>query len=219
MALKTEEKFEANLTARINGAVVTLNGAGFRDETNGLVEGNYQISDIPEGFHPLLLNAFLITGYPSETRITEGAMNPFKGVSYGYSRRVTFLEGTTLAFKAQCIYQKTMGRKEGSTIFSEFDLNGEVHVPDLVEVEPLVETWVPVAPGRVIGTFTMVWRAQDGRRVVGNAVTEYILPTSVTMPKTVQHRWIHIKSTGKGKKLFRHQESVLWAGNPIPQHK
>lgn len=88
-------------------------------------------------------------------------------------------------------------------------------VPELLNSEPLIETWVPAGAGRLDAYFTIVWPTPDGEWVTGKAQTRYVLPEGQDPPKNVIHRWIGIEASTDGSSSLQiHQRSHIWCGIP-----
>lgn len=202
-------KFIATLEGIINGVKVTLQGSGECSDVLGVVDGTYTTSNAVKGFDPLVFNAFIITGYPSESRSIGSAMNPFKQTNYSYDRTVKFEDGKEIDLYAECIFKNGI-------LESQFKLKGESKISALVAIEPLVETWIPVTKNRIDGFFTMVWRTKSGKYTTGRAHTKYHIPNPSAILDTVHHRWIKIAAKGTAKSFTRYQVSELWKGSPFP---
>jgi hypothetical protein len=170
---------ELDFRGTVNGTTVHCLG-----KSRG-VFGDGQIScvldaqrTLPKGMHISLLSGVALTGQPSMSRVTEGAVNPFLGTGGVCSATRTLDLGPHG-------YLMTSYRVEAAgpnQLFAVFDMQGTVCVPRLVSVAPAVETWTPLSPGRVSGQFTMVWTGEDGSRIQGKMDTDYVLPADETIP-------------------------------------
>jgi hypothetical protein len=202
-------KTRVMLNGRVNGQNLALSGRGIIQPYDGTTDGRYIIEALPSGMDPRILSAFTVTGYSNSSQNYRGAVNPFRDTSYTYERTVTFQDGKKLEFKAACSVEGDR------SIVSRFELNGEVDVPELVEMEPLVESWTQTEPGEIYGHFTPVWTTKEGKKIVGEAMTKYHLPKENTIPRR-EHRYITILTNVADKKFVtKHQMVTLFADLPF----
>lgn len=204
IVLKTRVKMDGE----VNGQPLTLAGRAILEPFEGITRGRYVIEALPKGMDPRILSAFTITGYSNSSKNYDGAINPFRGTSYGYERTVTFEDGKVLEFKAYCKVEK-----DGS-ITSNFHLVGECDVPALEAMEPLVEAWVPLRTGEIYGHFTPTWITKKGERIVAEAVTRYHLEQKNDLPCR-HHRFITILTNFKGKLATKYQKVTLYCDLPF----
>jgi hypothetical protein len=207
--------FQMALSGTLNGVDFSISGAGRHDSVRGFVEGEYclqrqdELHQVIEGVNHGVFNCMIITGYPSEAEMMPGTYNPFRGRSCQYNRRIRFLHGGDVNLEARIDFA------DNDLLTSNFQVHGDVTVPPLVLVEPTVETWVPVGPNRILGSFVMSWVSEDGGRVVAIAESEYeILGDSETTG--VQHRWIEIETQGSFWQFSHRQRSILFSGISVP---
>jgi hypothetical protein len=205
------------LNGQVNGQDVSATGRAVLQPDEGITTGRYVLGDLPRGLHPRLLGAILITGYPTASKALAGAQNPFRTTSYGYTRKLDFGSFGYLLLNAYC-------RKEPGAITSTFQLTGQVDVPELTAMEPLVETWIPNGLGRVHAHFTGSWRsdALSDTRVFAECITEYQLESGELL-KNRQHRFVTLHTTVDGKFMSKDQHVSLFLefpghrnGQPIP---
>jgi hypothetical protein len=201
-------KTRVTMKGVINGEPLAFAGRAILEPFEGITRGRYVIDALPRRMDPRILSAFSITGYSNSSRNYPGAINPFRGVSYGYERTVTFEDGKVLDFKAYCKVE------EDGSITSDFNLNGEVDVPPLTSMEPLVEAWVPIKPGEIYGNFTPTWISEKGERIVATAVTRYHLEVPNELPCR-HHRYITILTQFKGNLASKYQKVTLHTGLPF----
>ena len=183
--------FRAEISGFLNGHSFGLVGGGLQDATDGLVNGRYDYRVRPKNFEPMIFNCLLITGYPSVSKSTGNSRNPFKGKQYHYYRSIEFENGQSLKLETKCDLETVDGVE---ILNSSFVINGDLNTPILISVEPVVETWIPIGPGRVDGVFPMVWRDEKGNALTGIAKTEYHINDPDFDLENVQHRWIEISS-------------------------
>jgi hypothetical protein len=207
-------RFVANCVAHLNGEKLEIRGNGTR--ANGIIEGLYKSSlfqpfgDIARINHQIF-NCLLVTGYPSETEAREGSINPFAEVPYSYDRTVTFSDGNVVQLHTEVWF-------EGSELQSTFDVNGAVNLPELVSVDPTVETWAPLGDNRVMGTFLMTWTSLGGEKISARADTIYRIPSGIKGLKENQFRWIDIVAEGNLSEFTRYQKSILFTRLDLAKH-
>jgi hypothetical protein len=194
--------FQATMGGKLNGVKFSLKGTGFQDG-NGFSRGSYVCTQVPPKMDLLLLNAFLMLGYPSVHRPMEGAINPFKGLSYHYRRTLTLEDGSRIVVT-------TRHDKQASNVMSKFTIQGEVDIPALESVSSVVETWAPQGAGKLSGEFPMQWVTKEGKKLKGVIATEYELPTKATMPPGQQYLWQRLASLSSGNRLEIIQDSELY---------
>jgi hypothetical protein len=201
-------KTRVTMKGRVNGEALSVAGRAILEPFEGVTRGRYVIEALPKRMDPRILSAFMITGYSNASKNFPGAVNPFRGVSYRYEREVTFEDGKALHFKAYCKVEN-----DGS-ITSDFDLTGEVDVPALTAIEPLVEAWVPTKPGEIYGNFTSTWITEKGERIFASAVTRYHLEKPNPLPER-HHRYITILGQFRGNLMSKYQKVTLHTGLPF----
>lgn len=178
-------------------------------ENKGMLEGRYDLKIMPDDMHFRILNAFVITGHNATSNCIQGTVNPFRPITHGYTRTVDFNDGHRLVLNAHC-------KREGHVINSEFQLNGTIGKHNLACTEPLVEAWVPRRPGQLYGNFTIMWVTDEGKRLVGEAKTDYYLSEDRQLDETL-HRFVTIQSEKPSEKTFiQRQQVTLWKS--FPQH-
>lgn len=201
--------FKATLTGRVNNHKISVKGAGRVDPAVGVTDGIYEF-DVPDGFDPMLLSAFLICGYPHATAPIECTPNIFHEKSYEYRRKLVIRDGGELNQVA-----KVSISKEG--INSRFHLTG--WIPDLcglTDIEPVVESWEPLGPGGIRGHFTITWKTASGALVTGDAFSNYQIETDVEQIGLL-HRLIFMRTIVDAErgKLREIQTEGLFATLPM----
>ena len=193
--------FQATMSGRINGVKFSLKGEGFHG--NGFSRGSYECRQVPPKMDLLLLNAFLMLGYPSVHRPMDGAINPFMGLSYHYRRTLTLEDGSQLVVT-------TRHDKKAAKTTSKFTIEGNVDIPALDSVSSVVETWAPKGAGKLSGEFPMQWLTKDGKKLNGVIATEYELPAKAALPQRQQYLVQRLASLASGNKLEIIQDSELF---------
>ena len=97
---------------------------------------------------------------------------------------------------------------------ANFHVDGFVNVPELIAIEPSVETWVRKGPGHIEGNFVMVWKTNNKGIVRGEATTQYRLDSKASLPG-VQFRSIEIAIRTKGSVLEQDERIVLFGAEGI----
>jgi hypothetical protein len=172
------ESFRAIARILLNGQKYQLVGQGSVDEDKGIVEGRYEHNIPANDIDPYVFQTVLVTGYPSVCR-PNGFSNPFSGVDYSYRREIDFGRHGWMAYTAKC-YAPT-GR-DCKQLDSEFDVEGELTLPELKGASPLIEEWRPQGPGEIASSFEIAWPHRSGRgQVRGEARTIYRPPAGAAI--------------------------------------
>jgi len=194
--------FSAGLSGKINHQRVALNGHGRIDHALGLTVGDYTLIRLPQGFHPFLLSACIITGYPNACTSGDGSKNLFQGHSYAYVRRLRFRTGEELLLNANC-------RIKGNLLESDFQVSGTSPVANVESLEPLVESWEPEGSGRIKGAFTAIWRKAEGGFVIADTLSNYYIDTTLSQDGLLQ-RYVAVTSRIHDDRLMKRQECLLF---------
>jgi hypothetical protein len=206
--------FRMSLSGNLNCVDLNVRGGGSRWSQDGVVVGSYALSRADNrpaeiaGLSHWAFNCMILTGYPSESRMSPGTSNPFRNQSYSYHREIRFLDHGSVSLDAQIHFTHE------NVLASTFHVRGTVDLPPIVTVEPTVETWVQRAPGQIAGCFALSWLAAGGERIVAIAESDYRLSNAVPLPQ-VQHRWIGISASGSLEAFTLHQQSVLLSPQSI----
>jgi hypothetical protein len=205
-----QHEYKLQVHANINGASLDISGYSRGVPSSGEFLASVSTADpLPKSFDLSLLAFVLKTGSPSIALLVPGIENFFRktGGVYTATRKLDLREHGHLT----CDYRV---ERAGDTLASSFDLQGTVNVPELVSVEPTVETWIPNGPGRIAGNFVMSWLARDGSRVIGDGVTQYKLPTKSEL-SSVHFRDIRIKTVVLGGTLNQYESIVLFGPDQL----
>lgn len=202
-----EMRFSASLDGSLNGKAVSVIGSGLLLVERGVVDGEYAIEGLDNNVHPFVFNAVMVTGYPSVCRVAPQTSNPFWPGSYRYDREVRFGALGALSYSAECIVE--VDSNGVSFLDSRFQLTGHVQTPELRSCERILETWTPIEPGRLEGTFDISWRTVDGALFTGSAKSQYYLPRGRGL-EDVHCRSIKLNNLRHTQNsLALHQESEL----------
>jgi hypothetical protein len=200
-------RYQARVAGRINGTDIAISGSGTFDEAKGVVEGYYELELMPVDAHPLILNAVLITGYPSVCKESGSIANPFRQGDYSYIREVNFGSHGHLRYAAQC---REIASENGiKALDSYFQIEGTVVVPELLSTEPLIEYWTPFKRGELDGSFEIRWLTSAGSFISARAVTTYTLPIGNPTPTMTMSRSIQLHNVLQQQRLNVYQESRL----------
>lgn len=179
---------ELSTISQVNGSAFEYSGMSRGHYGNGNISCETQLRGrLPKGYHAALLSKHKLTGQPSMSYITEGAVNPFisTGGVYAATREIDL--GVHGHLKTT-YFVESRGEGKLRAVFMD---EGEVDVPELVAVLPTVETWVPAGPGRIDGAMTFSWLSAEGAIISGVARSKYTLPTELELPG-IHHRDIRI---------------------------
>ena len=202
-----ELKFTARLTGVVNGQPIKLYGTGRIVLSSGLTDGRYDLEEIPKRFRLPVLSTVLVTGYPNASFSQDRTPNIFSGRSYSYERSIAFREGGELKLHASCTI-------DADRLTSTFRLMGHAELPELEGIDPLVESWEPVGPGRIRGQFTAAWPTPVGPVVAADVSTDYRIETDDVQAGLV-HRFVTMSSHCSGSELRKVQHVRLfrrWPG-------
>lgn len=165
--------YTAVLRGSVNGAKLEIVGDGTISEDEGVTRGDYELHLLPADFEPGYLTSVLITGYPNASRSADGAVNPFKGLSYSYQREIRFSTGQTVTFTAECI-------RSEHHLSSRFDLEGDFPSERVTEQQPIRESWKSLPEAGLVGFFEVAWGSVRGEVVRATARSLYRLPPGVS---------------------------------------
>jgi len=205
-----QQEYKLHMRADINGAVLEIAGYSRGVPSSGEFLASVSTPNaLPKGFDLSLLAFVLKTGTPSIALLVPGVENIFRttGGEYSATRKLNLGEHGRLS----CEYRI---ERSGDSLASTFELSGEVNVPELVTIEPTIETWVPNGPGKIAGSFVMSWLGRDGSRVIGEGSTEYRLPTTAVLAG-VHYRDIRIKTVVLGGTLNQYESIVLFGPDQL----
>lgn len=198
--------FTAHLTGSVNGSAILVSGGGTIDVEHGETDGRYLLQDISPDFHPSILSACMITGYPNASASLNNTRNPFHGKSYSYRRSLEFSTGCRLELRAEC-------ELFGSQLKSRFFLYGEARLQGITSIDPLIESWEPLVGGDLRGRFTIGWRTLDDRVYTAEADSRYTLASSAVV-EGVLHRYLVIRPESTPERLRLRQRSTLFRRLP-----
>jgi len=201
--------FTALVEGEINSSKIKVIGKGKRNTKSGLVNGKYTGTLNIKNWDSLIYSACLLTGYPSECKSYQEAVNPFQACDYKYDRVIEFQDELgTIIIHSDCKFNDSR-----SELYSKFEIRGNVNIPELESVESVVETWIPLSHNRIDGIFTMSWNTVDGKKIHAIAKSQYYLdldPDSKYILKEVLHRFIDVDALSDPNKFELNQESKLF---------
>ena len=191
---------ETRLHGRVNGKPFDLRGGGEGHPYDGTIQVEYvsELGPVPFPMH--LMDIPALMGFPTFSRHQQGCFDLFKiSNGYEYERDIQHPGGGHAHSEHTVSYL-------GDKIVGDFHVEAEVDAPDLVGVEPLVETMYPAGPGKVASTFLAAWRTRDGSYFTGSVQSEYRLTHNATLPWT-QFRQVMFKSDHTQER-FRQSEDL-----------
>lgn len=169
-----KRNYTSSMTGTLNGHHVSAKGKGVFDCVTGLVSGMYIFAEIDNEFDLSVFNCVKVTGYPSICVTSDGVSNPFADGVYSYIREIDFGKHGKISYSANCAHTAEGG---GSVnLQSAFSIQGNIRTPKLIKTEKVVETWTPLDGKRILGSFAIAWRTENGEYVCGHARTEYTPP-------------------------------------------
>ncbi len=200
--------FSTTLTGLLNGQTILVEGRGTIIEDVGLTVGDYNLIKTPDGFPSELLSIMMVTGYPNASRSIDLAQNPFKGISYSYTRNINF-EGQQMVLEAKVSLSERR-------LESVFHINGQFGAPiALGKVDPIRETWDQVSDGIIQGQFGASWSLPNGGSAKASTKTQYRVGVANPLPFREQ-RDIHLLTENEPMKFSLRQEVDLMAVQHVP---
>lgn len=157
----------------VNGLHFELKGTGQGFAPTGLVsvEANLTSGMLPKDFNLALFAFTLLVGQPDISQKAPGALNPFQLVAGGYS----CVRQLDLGENGYLVGRHAVTPLEGTNRTAQFEISGEVCVPELIGVEPTSEIWMPGENGLICGVFPLIWRTADDSFMMGTVHSEYNL--------------------------------------------
>jgi hypothetical protein len=202
-------KIETRLYGQLNGKPFDLRGGGEGRPYDGLIKVEY-VSELGAVHFPMhLMDIPAIMGYPTFSRHQQGCFDLFKlSDGYEYERHIAYDGGG----RSDSVHKVTY---RGDRIVGDFKVDAEVDAPELVDIEPLVETMVPAGSGKVASTFHAHWRTSDGSLFRGAVESEYRLTHNATLP-WAQFRQVIFDSDHTSQRFRQSEELNVFRS--IPQY-
>jgi len=168
---------ETRLYGTVNGQAFELTGGGqgfpYKGELFTVLESTLG----PLHFPMHLLDVPAMMGYPTFSKYHPGTFDVFKlSEGYEYERHMRFEDGGCFDSLHQIEYH-------GDKVCGDFHVEGTVDAPDIVGIEPVVETFIPAGPGRVQSKFVVAYHTSDGGMFLAEADNEYRLTHNVRLPR------------------------------------
>ena len=178
------------LHGTVNGESFKMRGGGMGAPHEGTVATDLATNPGPVGFKMGLMAPCIIMGFPTFSKYPPGTHDLFKiSDGYEYERHLRFENGGKLDTVSKVTYHGSKGEEfRVQHVEGDFKVDGNVEAPELVSVEPLVETFEPAGPGRIKSTFRIVWRTKDGGEFAADADNEYRLKHKQELPFKHQRR-------------------------------
>jgi hypothetical protein len=172
------------LHGTVNGENFKMRGGGMGAPHEGRVATDLVTNPGPVQFKTGLMAPCIIMGYPTFSKYPEGTHDLFKiSDGYEYERHLTFENGGKLDTISKVTYHGDRGGDfHVRHVEGDFEVHGQVEAPELVGVDPLVETFEPAGPGRINSTFRIVWRTADGGQFAATAKNVYRLKHRQALP-------------------------------------
>ena len=181
---------KTHLHGTVNGENFKMRGGGMGAPHEGTVATDLVTNPGPVGFKMGLMAPCIIMGFPTFSKYPPGTHDLFKiSDGYEYERHLRFENGGKLDTVSKVTYHGSKGEEfRVQHVEGDFKVEGNVEAPELVSVEPLVETFEPAGPGRIKSTFRIVWRTTDGGEFAADADNEYRLKHKQELPFRHQRR-------------------------------
>ncbi len=178
------------LHGTVNGEKFKMRGGGMGAPHEGTVATDLATNPGPVGFKMGLMAPCIIMGFPTFSKYPPGTHDLFKkSDGYEYERHLRFESGGTLDTVSKVSYHGSRGDQfEVQHVEGDFEVKGNVEAPELVSVDPLVETFEPAGPGQIKSTFRIVWRTNDGATFTAEADNVYRLKHKEELPFRHQRR-------------------------------
>jgi hypothetical protein len=172
------------LHGTVNGEAFAMRGGGMGAPHDGTVATELATNPGPVGFPMGLMAVCIIMGFPTFSKYPKGTHDLFKiSDGYEYERHLRFEEGGTLDTISKVTYHGSRGGDlQVRYVEGDFEVNAQVDAPELVSIEPLVETFEPAGEGRIKSTFKVVWRTADGGTFTADADNVYKLKHKQALP-------------------------------------
>ena len=178
------------LHGTVNGESFKMRGGGTGAPHEGTVATDLTTNPGPVKFKMGLMAPCIIMGFPTFSKYPPGTHDLFKiSDGYEYERHLRFDNGGKLDTVSKVSYHGSKGEEfRVQHVEGDFKVDGNVDAPELVSVEPLVETFEPAGQGRIKSTFRIVWRTADGGEFAAQAENEYRLKHKQELPFRHQRR-------------------------------
>lgn len=201
----SEIEVELSLDVNVNGTSFHCAGRAVGAPGLGSLVATVESDrDLPAGFDISLLTYVCLTGDPAMGQTVGRVTNPFAEKREFRATRVLDLgDHGSLTTTWVASEPAGAGRRE------EFQVTGNVDTPRLVSLEPTIETWTPVAPGRFDGQFALVWRGVGGEVVRGRTTSQYYLPDDYELPCQM-YRDIRFAIRSDRRRLWQTEHIVIF---------
>jgi hypothetical protein len=172
------------LHGTVNGENFKMRGGGMGAPHEGTVATDLVTNPGPVRFPMGLMAPCIIMGFPTFSKYPPGTHDLFKiSDGYEYERHLRFESGGRLDTVSKVTYLGPKGDEfHVQQVKGDFEVNGNVEAPELVSVDPLVETFEPDGKGQIKSTFRIVWRTKDGGTFEADANNVYHLNHKEELP-------------------------------------
>lgn len=172
------------LHGTVNGENFKMRGGGMGAPHEGTVATDLVTNPGPVRFPMGLMAPCIIMGFPTFSKYPPGTHDLFKiSDGYEYERHLRFESGGRLDTVSKVTYLGPKGDEfHVQQVKGDFEVNGNVEAPELVSVDPLVETFEPDGKGQIKSTFRIVWRTKDGGTFEADANNVYHLNHKQELP-------------------------------------
>ena len=154
-----------------------LKGGGAGEPYEGRVSTFLESTGGPLTFPTALLSPILIMGYPTFSHYHLGCHDLFKiSNGYEYERHFKLENGGKINTLHKIKY-------DGTKLNGDFHvLEADCKVPNLVGIEPAIETFIPAGPGKIRSKVLIAWRQENGELFTADVESEYRLTHTAELP-------------------------------------
>lgn len=174
---KTPFAIDADVTGEINGTSVDVKGVGTITQP-GVYEATLNFSEIPDGFHPSVFAAQMLSISCSRISVTRGTPNmEERGVDSYESTRTITGDGIDLTVSGKAVY-------EDECLDMDLEVSGECDLPDdMAGTTSYFVRWEPTDDG-IVGVGEVSLFREGNNRIPTRMDSEYhsIQPDPLPVP-------------------------------------
>jgi len=186
----------------MNGAPFELVGGGVGKPYDGKLASRLTSKNGPLPFSMHLMDIVAIFGYPTYSCYHEDTTDLFKRSrgGYEYERHLKFENGGFM----DTLHKIT---NDGTSLEGDFCVvDGQVEAPELIGIEPIVETFIPAGPGKIRSECVVAWRKKEGGIFSAKCSSEYRLRHDLELPY-LHFRVVHF-TTNHTQEILDQQETL-----------
>jgi hypothetical protein len=197
---------QTHLFGAINGRKFNLSGSGIGQPHDGRLNTHLISTSGPVHFPMHILSPIAIMGYPTYSNYQKGGYDLFKvSDGYSYSRTLSFDCGGHMETEHNIV-------RTPEGLCGEFEVvSANLDSPEITDIEPCVETFVPAGPGKIHSFFKVRWLAADGGVYSADVKSEYRLTHKMELP--FPHFRLVQFSTNHSDTELRQDETLIVLNN------